>query len=70
MAFTLIQHKVGEPAMYLGSSADVSGSDSDINAALPGVPVGTLICTAGYGAIKQLDTDGETWVTFGGGGGE
>ena len=64
MAFTLIQHKVGEPAMYLGSSADVTAADSAINAALPGVPVGTLICTAGYGTIKQLDTDGETWVEF------
>ena len=61
--FIQIVNKLGEPAMYLGTSADVSGSDSTINEALPNADAGTMICTAGYGTIKQKAADG-SWVAL------
>lgn len=68
--FELIYDRPGETPMYLGSDDDVGGNDAAINAALPEVPVGTVITTAGFGTMKQLGSDGH-WATLntGGGGG-
>lgn len=61
MAFNIIYDKPGEPTVYLGSADDLAGSDSDINAALPNAPAGTIITTAGFGTMKQLDAEG-SWA--------
>jgi len=62
MPFTLIYDKPGEPTIYLCSDDDIAGTDEEINAALPGVPPGTMISTAGFATIRQLGVDG-SWST-------
>lgn len=63
--FHLSYDRPGAPPMYQGRDDDVGGSNAEINAALPGVPVGTIIHTAGYGTMKQLGFGGQ-WATLGG----
>jgi hypothetical protein len=62
---TPIYDKPGEPAMYLVTDSEASGSDSELNLLLPNAEPGTMITTAGFGVIKQKAEDG-SWATFGG----
>jgi len=64
MPYQLIYDVPGAPTVYLCSDDDITGTDEEINAALPNVPVGTMITTAGYATMKQLGPDG--WAAVGG----
>ena len=64
MSFHIICDAPGSPVVYLGSDSDVAGTDEQINAALPNVPIGTIITTAGFATMKQLGPDG--WADVGG----
>ena len=59
----LIYDKPNEPPMYMVTDDEIAGSDSEINAMLPGAIPGTIITTAGYGTMKQKAED-ESWATL------
>ena len=54
----LIYDRLGEPRTYLATEAEYALSDEQTNELLPAALPGTLICTAGYAAMKQKSHDG------------
>ena len=59
----LITDKKGEPRMYMVTASEIAGSGETLNALLPDAAPGTMICTAGYGTIRQKAADG-AWATL------
>ena len=63
MPFEIIYDKPSEPTVYLGTDDDLTMTDDETNAALPGAAVGTLITSPGYTSMKQKDLD-DSWVSL------
>lgn len=63
--FILIQSTPSSPQIYMGDTADVSGTDEQINAKLPYAPPGTIIAEAGFKNMKQKNANSE-WKSFSG----
>ena len=65
----LIQDTPGSPALYLCSDDEIAGDSDALNELLPDAAPGTIVTTAGYGTMKQVDAEG-VWhlISLGGGG--